>query len=56
MFDNFEFLHPQWFWLFLLIPVAIAWYFWKRKKLTAEVKISSLKGFKTGFGTFKKGF
>ena len=54
MFDNFEFLHPQWFWLFLLIPVAIAWYFWKRKKLTAEVKISSLKGFKTGSGTLAK--
>lgn len=54
MFDNFEFLHPQWFWLFLLIPVAIAWYFWKRKKLTAEVKISSLKGFKTGGGTLAK--
>ncbi|MEH6408376.1 MAG: VWA domain-containing protein [Leeuwenhoekiella sp.] len=54
MFDNFEFLHPQWFWLMLLLPLAIGWYFWKRNKLTAEVKISSLKGFKTGSGLLAK--
>lgn len=54
MFDNFEFLHPHFFWLFLALPIAIAWYFWKRNKLTAQVKISSLKGFKTGSGFLAK--
>ncbi len=46
MFDSIEFSQPQFFWLFLALPVAIAWYIWKRKKQTASVKLSSLKGFK----------
>lgn len=48
MLENFEFSSPQFFWLFLALPVAIAWYVWKRKKQTPSVKISSIKGFKTG--------
>lgn len=47
MLENFEFSSPQFFWLFLALPVAIAWYVWKRKKQTPSVKISSVKGFKT---------
>lgn len=46
MLDTFTFANPQLFWLLLLIPVAIAWYIWKRKQETASVKISSLEGFK----------
>jgi Ca-activated chloride channel family protein len=48
MFENFEFVNPQFFWLFLLLPALILWYFWKRKQQTASLKISSTKGFKTG--------
>ena len=44
---NVSFLNPEFFWLFLLIPVAIAWLFWKRKVHTPTLKISSLDGFKT---------
>ena len=44
--ENITFLHPQFFWLFTLLPVAIAWYIWKRNKQTATLKVSSLKGFK----------
>lgn len=40
------FLNPEFFWLFLLIPVAIAWLFWKRKQQSPTLKISSIKGFK----------
>jgi Ca-activated chloride channel family protein len=54
MFNNFEFQNPEFFWLLLLLPVAIAWFFWKRNKLTAHVKLSSLKGFKTGSGLLAK--
>lgn len=43
---NISFLHPEFFWLFLVVPVVIAWYFWKRNKQTATLKISSVKGFK----------
>lgn len=47
MFENFEFVNPQFFWLFLLLPVMLLWYFWKRNEQTASLKISSIKGFKT---------
>ena len=46
MFANFTFENPEFFWLFLLLPLAIAWYVWKRNKQTAELKISTTKGFK----------
>jgi len=46
MFTNFEFSNPEFFWLFLTLPVAIAWYIWKYNKNTPAVKISSTKGFK----------
>jgi len=46
MFENIQFANPQFFWLFLMLPVAIVWYFFKRKKETASLKISSIKGFK----------
>jgi Ca-activated chloride channel homolog len=44
--EKVSFLNPEFFWLLLLIPVAIAWLFWKRKEQTATLKISSVKGFK----------
>lgn len=40
------FLNPEFFWLFLLIPIAIAWFFWKRNEQSATLKISSTQGFK----------
>lgn len=45
--ENITFLHPTFFWLFTLIPFAIAWYVWKRNKQMATLKISSIKGFQT---------
>lgn len=40
------FLHPGFFWLFVLLPLAIGWYLWKRKEQMATLKISSLNAFK----------
>ena len=48
MFENFEFVNTQFFWLFLTLPALLLWYFWTRKQQTASLKISSIKGFKTG--------
>jgi len=45
--NKVTFLNPEFFWLFLLIPIVICWQIWKRKEQTATLKISSLKGFKT---------
>ena len=46
MFEGIEFLNKEWFWAFLVLPIAILWYIFKHNKQTAELKISSLKGFK----------
>ncbi|WP_136466498.1 vWA domain-containing protein [Flagellimonas onchidii] len=45
MFENIEFANPQFFWLLLLLPLALLWYFFKRKEEVASLKISSIKGF-----------
>ena len=44
--DKITFLNPEFFWLFLLIPIAIAWFFWKRNQQSATLKMSSTQGFK----------
>jgi Ca-activated chloride channel homolog len=43
--EKISFLNPQFFWLFLLLPIAIAFHLWKRKEQSATLKISSTKGF-----------
>lgn len=40
------FLNPEFFFLFLLLPVLIGWQYWKRRQQSATLKISSVKGFK----------
>ncbi|WP_313805569.1 VWA domain-containing protein [Flavobacterium sp.] len=44
---NITFANPEFFWLFLVLPIAIAWYFWKRKQFAPTLKMSSVQGFKT---------
>ncbi|WP_053976359.1 vWA domain-containing protein [Mangrovimonas xylaniphaga] len=46
MLEGIEFLNKEFFWLLLVLPLALLWYVLKHKKQTAELKISSLKGFK----------
>ena len=46
MFEGIDFLNKQWFWALLVLPLALVWYIFKHKKQTAELKISSIKGFK----------
>ena len=46
MFQNFEFLHPQFLWLLVLIPVLIAWYILVGKKDRATLTLGSIGGFK----------
>ncbi len=47
MLENIEFLNKELFWLLLALPLAILWYIFKNSKETAELKISSVEGFKT---------
>jgi Ca-activated chloride channel family protein len=46
MLEGIEFLNKQWFWVILALPIAVLWYVFNHNKQTAELKISSLKGFK----------
>ncbi|MBD0823196.1 vWA domain-containing protein [Aestuariibaculum marinum] len=46
MFEGIEFLNKEFFWLLLVLPLVILWYVFKHNKQTAELKISSIKGFK----------
>ena len=45
MFTDIQFTHKTFFWLLIVIPVLILWYFYKHKKQTADLQISNLKGF-----------
>jgi len=44
--EKITFLNPEFFWLFILIPLAIVWLVWKRNQQSATLKMSSLQGFK----------
>ncbi|MGJ8591653.1 MAG: vWA domain-containing protein [Aquaticitalea sp.] len=46
MLEGIEFLNKQFFWLFLLLPIAIVWYIFKNKRQTAELHMSTIKGFR----------
>jgi Ca-activated chloride channel family protein len=46
MFEGIEFVNKEFFWLLLLLPLAMLWYVFKHNKQTAELNISSIKGFK----------
>jgi Ca-activated chloride channel family protein len=41
-----SFLNPEFFWLFVLLPFAVFWLFYKKKEQTATLRMSSVKGFK----------
>ncbi|TCO09366.1 vWA domain-containing protein [Natronoflexus pectinivorans] len=42
---NYTFLHPNYFYLLLLLIPMIAWYIWKQKTAYASLQISTLRGF-----------
>ncbi len=46
MWNNFEFHNPEFLWLLIVIPILATWYFLIRKKDSAVLTISSVKGFK----------
>lgn len=54
MFANMEFANPVFFWLFILIPVFIAWYIWKNKKMYPALSVSTSDGMKTSAKTVKQ--
>lgn len=47
MFPNIQFANPEFFWLFLVLPAVVLWYYLKRKSAQATLKISTIKGVQT---------
>lgn len=45
MLDNVSYANPDFFWLFLALPLAILWYALKQKEQSASLRIPSIKGF-----------
>jgi Ca-activated chloride channel family protein len=45
VFKGIEFAHPGFFWLFIVIPLTIAWYIWRERKLYGYLSVSAVKGF-----------
>lgn len=44
---DIQFANPEFFWLLFLLPVALLWYFFRRKQQLPTLRISSLKAFST---------
>ncbi|HVV55176.1 MAG TPA: VWA domain-containing protein, partial [Mucilaginibacter sp.] len=45
MFNNMQFAYPEFFWLLAVIPLMVAWYIWRQKKLQGNLSVSAIKGF-----------
>ena len=45
LFNGIEFAHPGFFWLLLIIPLMIVWYWYRNQKLYGTLGVSSIKGF-----------
>jgi len=45
MFDGIDFTQKEFLWLLLVVPCLVFWYVFKHKKQTAQLSISSVKGF-----------
>jgi Ca-activated chloride channel family protein len=45
MLEHIEFANPQFFWLLLLLPLAVLWYLFKRREAAPSLRISSIRGF-----------
>jgi len=44
-FKGIEFAHPGFFWLFIIIPLMVAWYVWKQRQLQGTLGVPTLKSF-----------
>ena len=45
MVKGLTFANPGYLFLLLVIPVLVAWYFYRRRNHTADLQVSSLEGF-----------
>ena len=52
--NDISFENPEYFWLFLVIPIILAWYILRNRRLQGTFKISTVSSFgKTKFPYFR---
>ncbi len=51
---NITFLNPEFFWLFLFLPLLIAYQVWKKNEQTATLRLSSIGGFRNKISLMAK--
>lgn len=44
MFDKYQFANPEFFWLYLILPIMIIWYVFRNKKQHATFSYSAFEG------------
>lgn len=54
MLNNIEFANPNMFYLLVIIPLLIAWYWFRHKRGYPEIQVSSTEGFKTSGRSVKQ--
>ena len=54
MLNNIEFANPDLLYILVVIPLLVAWYWFRNKKSYPEIQISSTEGFKKTKGTIKQ--
>lgn len=52
MFKDITFAHPYFFWLLLLLPLMIVWYWLTNKKIQANITLSSIISFQKKRNTY----
>jgi len=45
MLENISFANPEFFWLLFVLPLAVLWYFYKRREQVASLRLPTIKGF-----------
>lgn len=50
---QYEFAHPEYFYLLLLLIPAVIWYIWKERKLNATIQVSTIQPVATARKSFK---
>lgn len=48
IFSGIEFAYPGFFWLLLIIPLMVAWYWWRNRQLQGYLGMSTTKSFAAG--------
>lgn len=54
MFDDIKFANPEFFWLYLILPLMIIWYIFRSKKNNASLDFSTATAFESIKPTFKQ--